>query len=354
MSNVENINILGGIIDATGIEGGAGIGSGVEGNVGNILISSGVVNAISNFNDPAMDLGAGIGTGTAGKAKSITISGNAKVVATGAAFASGIGRGYNMPDDHCDPFPISIKDNAEITAFAVGNFYSQFLQDDGDSFLSAIDLECANLGTHTAKVIMGDFKTVPNGAGPQTINVFNKTLVLPVEYASFAVTTSEDIGYIKLGNDHYMGDLTMKNESNLTDKFSNAKLGINAYWMLQPSSTRIYTVEFDSNGGTLVESLKNVDENTTISSPDNPKKNNYIFEGWYSDKKLTNRWDFANDKVTKDTVLYAKWKEVARPNDPSTGDNTNTLFYAMTMMISAIGFTMLVIRKKEKQIIRRK
>ena len=29
--------------------------------------------------------------------------------------------------------------------------------------------------------------------------------------------------------------------------------------------------------------------------------------GWYTDSALNNRWDFATDKITENTTLYAKW-----------------------------------------------
>jgi uncharacterized repeat protein (TIGR02543 family) len=38
-----------------------------------------------------------------------------------------------------------------------------------------------------------------------------------------------------------------------------------------------------------------------------PKKG-YTFDGWYKDETLTMTWDFGNDTVQGNTVLYAKWK----------------------------------------------
>jgi uncharacterized repeat protein (TIGR02543 family) len=37
-----------------------------------------------------------------------------------------------------------------------------------------------------------------------------------------------------------------------------------------------------------------------------PQKEGYIFEGWYADKELTSKFDFAT-KITKNITLYAKW-----------------------------------------------
>ena len=56
----------------------------------------------------------------------------------------------------------------------------------------------------------------------------------------------------------------------------------------------------DKNGTITVE------EGKTFATPDDPEKENYIFEGWYSDAKLSKKYDFAG-AVTKDLTLYAKY-----------------------------------------------
>lgn len=39
-----------------------------------------------------------------------------------------------------------------------------------------------------------------------------------------------------------------------------------------------------------------------------PKETGYVFDGWYSDPQLLQKWDFDNDTVTSTLTLYAKWK----------------------------------------------
>lgn len=68
-----------------------------------------------------------------------------------------------------------------------------------------------------------------------------------------------------------------------------------------------YTVLFNSNGGTPVSSIS-ANYNTTVTAPTDPTKTGYIFAGWYKDVECTDYWDFATDKVTHDTILYAKWE----------------------------------------------
>jgi uncharacterized repeat protein (TIGR02543 family) len=73
-----------------------------------------------------------------------------------------------------------------------------------------------------------------------------------------------------------------------------------------------YTVHFEANGGSDVQSVK-VNYNTTIALPNLPVKAGYKLEGWYKDTGLATKWDFSTDKVTDNITLYAKWSAVAKP-----------------------------------------
>ena len=53
----------------------------------------------------------------------------------------------------------------------------------------------------------------------------------------------------------------------------------------------IYTVTFNSNGGSTVDSVT-VEEGNTISEPIDPTKAGYVFDGWYEDANLTIAFDF--------------------------------------------------------------
>ena len=72
-------------------------------------------------------------------------------------------------------------------------------------------------------------------------------------------------------------------------------------------STSRYTVSFESNGGSKV-SNQTVTRNSVMKEPTAPTKENFDFDGWYSDKKLKTKYDFSA-KVTKSFTLYAKWTE---------------------------------------------
>lgn len=44
-----------------------------------------------------------------------------------------------------------------------------------------------------------------------------------------------------------------------------------------------------------------------VPTPDMPVREGFVFEGWYSDSKLKNSWDFAKDKAKGEMTFYAKW-----------------------------------------------
>ena len=66
----------------------------------------------------------------------------------------------------------------------------------------------------------------------------------------------------------------------------------------------IYTVTFDTDGGTEITSV-NVTENHTVKRPENPTKDGYVFDGWYTESG--DKWLFFQNFVQFDMTLYAKW-----------------------------------------------
>ncbi len=79
---------------------------------------------------------------------------------------------------------------------------------------------------------------------------------------------------------------------------------------LYPKWTKkAYTVTFDSQGGPAVASQQ-VEHGGKVSQPADEVYEDHIFGGWYRDPQCTTSWDFAQDTVTEDITLYAKWIEV--------------------------------------------
>ena len=99
-----------------------------------------------------------------------------------------------------------------------------------------------------------------------------------------------------------------------TDTVTRA-MTLTAQWV------QTYTVAFDTNGGSAVDPVT-VDAGSTVTKPADPMKSGHNFGGWYKDSTLQTPWNFANDTVTADTTLYAKW--TANPPAPSYDDSDPT------------------------------
>ena len=82
----------------------------------------------------------------------------------------------------------------------------------------------------------------------------------------------------------------------------------------QPKAEVKYEVEFESNGGSKV-ATQEVVEKGKATIPPVPTKDGYTFEAWCTDKKLTKYFDFETE-ITDDIVLYAKWVETKKVEEP--------------------------------------
>lgn len=70
-----------------------------------------------------------------------------------------------------------------------------------------------------------------------------------------------------------------------------------------------YTVTFDVNGGSSVET-QTVEEGKTATEPTTaPTREGYDFLGWYGDEEFTAEFDFTKP-ITENTTVYAKWIKV--------------------------------------------
>lgn len=77
---------------------------------------------------------------------------------------------------------------------------------------------------------------------------------------------------------------------------SNEKPGSNSYG---------HTIIFFKNNGEK-PTISRVRDGGTLRSPSDPKKDNSVFDGWYTDMKLSNRFSFSTS-VKSDLTLYAKY-----------------------------------------------
>lgn len=71
----------------------------------------------------------------------------------------------------------------------------------------------------------------------------------------------------------------------------------------EETETVYYTVTFNSNGGSEIQSQK-VSAGSKINSPAEPTYDNYVFDEWTYGGKT---WSFENDTVSGDMTLTAQW-----------------------------------------------
>ncbi len=69
-----------------------------------------------------------------------------------------------------------------------------------------------------------------------------------------------------------------------------------------------YTVTFDSNGGSMV-TAQAVEKGNLAVQPENPSREGYVFDGWYTAASDGEKFDF-NTAITGDIILYAHWNVV--------------------------------------------
>ena len=72
---------------------------------------------------------------------------------------------------------------------------------------------------------------------------------------------------------------------------------------------RGFLVEFNTDGGSQVETVKLMYGDKLPEDLEDPVKEGYIFTGWYYDQDCTSPWDKENDVVTGSMTLYAGWEE---------------------------------------------
>ena len=108
-------------------------------------------------------------------------------------------------------------------------------------------------------------------------------------------------------------DGTFLNPWDFENDTVTAALTLYAKWI------QTYTVTFNSNGGSAVQSQNNVASGGNVSEPEPPTKAGHTFDGWYKEPAFINLWIFTTDTVSDNTTLYAKWN----PNTYTVDYNSN-------------------------------
>lgn len=85
----------------------------------------------------------------------------------------------------------------------------------------------------------------------------------------------------------------------------NTDITLYAKWLAK------YTVSFDTDGGSTVETQTVVTGDKATIPTSTPTKKGYNFVGWYTDNTYTTEFDFENTIITDNTTIYAKFEDAS-------------------------------------------
>ena len=119
------------------------------------------------------------------------------------------------------------------------------------------------------------------------------------------------------------GEYTVKLVSK--DNYDNISDPIEATLIIKEAEATLYTVTFNSDGGSSVESISVLD-GETITEPKAPTKDGYTFEGWFNGN---NKFDFTTP-IKNNLTLTAKWNK----KDNSGGNTTSPTVNVSSISLS--------------------
>jgi uncharacterized repeat protein (TIGR02543 family) len=174
------------------------------------------------------------------------------------------------------------------TGYGFSGWYSDSLLATAFSFSTPITAST----TLYAKWVIGTYTVMFNSNGGSA--VANQT----VAYSS---TATQPTAPTKTGSTfaYWCSDSLLTNQYNFATPVV-ASITLYAKWTIN-----LYTVSFNSNGGSAVAS-QTVGYSSTATQPTAPTKAGYGFSGWYSDSLLTSAFSFSTS-ITAAITLYAKW-----------------------------------------------
>lgn len=124
------------------------------------------------------------------------------------------------------------------------------------------------------------------------------------------------------------------------DKAVTANTTLYAKW------TQLFTLTFETNGGTKIDSVEAPDGSLVYLGSYKPTKSGYYFVGWYTDKNLTRASRVGYVKMDADKTVYAKFA-VADKTNPKTADPALPGLALAVLSFSAVGLAALGIQKRK-------
>lgn len=90
------------------------------------------------------------------------------------------------------------------------------------------------------------------------------------------------------------------------------------------TNSKEWVVQFNTNGGSHVDTILVEDGKRIADVPEEPKKDGFKFDGWFIDEKLSIPFRFSQS-ITKDLTIYASWQKEGNVTIRFTTDGGGTL-----------------------------
>lgn len=124
------------------------------------------------------------------------------------------------------------------------------------------------------------------------------------------------------------------------DKAVTANITLYAKW------TQLFTLTFETNGGTKIDSVEAPDGSLVYLGSYKPTKSGYYFVGWYTDKNLTRESRVGYVRMDGNKTVYAKFA-VADKTNPKTADPALPGLALAVLSFSTVGLAALGIQKRK-------
>ncbi len=141
-------------------------------------------------------------------------------------------------------------------------------------------------------------------------NIYDATDAYAISY--YTEDLDKDGNMIDYGNITEIGEHTVKLIAK--DGYDNTTDVIEVKLTIKEPDATIYSVTFNSNGGSNVRTIK-VEAGKKITAPASPVRDGYNFVGWYLGNNV---FDF-REAINSDITLEARWEEASSGN--SQGGN---------------------------------
>lgn len=185
-------------------------------------------------------------------------------------------------------------DKATAASYQPGDMYSV----DGDITLYAVWQQ----KTYTVTLPSGQGYSI-NTAQSTTVEhggSFEFTVTVAREYAQKAPTVT-----VSGGGTLSTPTFTSNPDQSVSYTYTISGIKANQIVSVSVSQNLMFTVTFEAPAGTFYAEQQ-VEQGSIATRPADPVVEGYKFDGWYKENTFTTAWDFATEKVTEPTKLYAK------------------------------------------------